>query len=300
MRHPFRTLALACALFLAACSGGDASSEPNANQIGTTANPLIYEISSADGGVEGWLLGTIHALPDGVEWRTPALEEVVLTADLLLVEIADVTDRNSNAETFQRLATTQGLDPLWMRVDPELRRPLDTLVNLSEIPPERFRSIEDWAAAIMLSRADALGSPQNGVDRAVIGEFQDREVRGLETTASQLAIFDDLSSDDQRDLLEGTVREWTASRDNPGWLIQAWATGDETVLEEATSTGILADAGLREALLVGRNRNWVAQLETDLALQPRPLIAVGAAHLVGPDGLAAMLEARGYTVRRME
>ena len=33
---------------------------------------------------------------------------------------------------------------------------------------------------------------------------------------------------------------------------------------------------------------------------PRPLVGVGAAHLVGPDGLAALLEQRGYTVRRLQ
>jgi hypothetical protein len=36
-----------------------------------------------------------------------------------------------------------------------------------------------------------------------------------------------------------------------------------------------------------------------LAEAPRPLIAVGAAHLVGPEGLVALLEAEGYRLSRI-
>ena len=290
---PFRAIALACTLLIAACSGG----EPG-NGDETTANPLLYEIANADGEVEGWLLGTIHALPDGVSWRSPQIERVVQDADILWVEIADQDDGDANAATFSRLATTRGLDPIVLRVSPELREPLERILARSDIPLDQFHSTEDWAAAIMLSRVDAKGKPANGVDRAIIRDFAERPVRGFETTASQLAIFDMLSAEDQQDLLEGTVREWIASRDNPDWLIQAWLAGDEARLARATNEGILADAELHEALLAGRNRRWMASLIQELDKTPRPLVAVGTAHLVGPDGLVALLVAEGYKVRR--
>lgn len=290
---PFRAIALACTLLIAACSGG----EPDSGDE-TTANPLLYEIANADGEVEGWLLGTIHALPDGVSWRSPQVESAIAAADVLWVEIADQNDADANAATFARLATTRGLDPIVLRVSPELREPLERILARSDIPLDQFHSTEDWAAAIMLSRVDAKGKPANGVDRAVIRDFEGRPLRGFETTASQLGIFDTLPAADQQDLLEGTVREWMASRDNPDWLLQAWLAGDEATLARATGEGILADPELHEALLAGRNRRWVASLLPELGKQPKPLVAVGTAHLVGPDGLVAMLEAEGYTLTR--
>jgi uncharacterized protein YbaP (TraB family) len=49
-------------------------------------------------------------------------------------------------------------------------------------------------------------------------------------------------------------------------------------------------------LLVARNRRWDEAIAVMLQGTPRPLVAVGAAHLVGPDGLAVMLRSRGYRV----
>lgn len=287
---------LAAMLLLSACE----QNEPVWDTENSPANPPLYQITNADGEIEGWLLGTIHALPDGVDWRTANIETVIAEADLLLVEIADQHNRTANAETFQNLATTPGLPPLEARVPPRYRESLARIIERSDYSPQDFTSVETWAAAIMLSRVDTIGKPQNGVDRAVVADFEGRDVRGFETTASQLGIFDALSPDDQSDLLRETVAEYDTMRANPGWLMKAWLIGDIKVLEEAASTGILADPELREALLIGRNRNWVQQLDPLLKLSARPLVAVGAAHLVGPDGVPAMLEKRGYRIERVD
>jgi hypothetical protein len=54
-----------------------------------------------------------------------------------------------------------------------------------------------------------------------------------------------------------------------------------------------------QRLLVERNRNWMPKIEVLFARPGRALVVVGAAHLVGPDGLLAMLKAKGYTVEQL-
>ena len=54
-----------------------------------------------------------------------------------------------------------------------------------------------------------------------------------------------------------------------------------------------------QRLLVDRNRNWLPKIEALFARKGRAFVVVGAAHLVGPDGLLAMLKAKGYTIEQM-
>jgi hypothetical protein len=54
-----------------------------------------------------------------------------------------------------------------------------------------------------------------------------------------------------------------------------------------------------QRLLVDRNRNWLPTLEALFSRRGRAFIVVGAAHLVGPDGLLQMLKAKGYAVEQL-
>ena len=89
-------------LALAACGGGEDDGE-------AAASPLLYEIANSDGEVEGWMLGTIHALPDDTEWRNAAIDRVAGEADSLLVEVAGMNDQAGSAATLAELAITPGL-----------------------------------------------------------------------------------------------------------------------------------------------------------------------------------------------
>lgn len=287
-------LAPALFLALAGCSGA-----PAGEAEGPPASPLLYEIASADGTVEGWMFGTIHALPDGIRWRTPAIAAAVSNADVLVVEIAELNDGAALAATFKMLGTTPGQPSLDQRIARDLAPGLAALLDRGGINPDQFAATETWAAALMLAQISTEGDPANGTDRALIREFAGRPVRELEGARAQLAIFDRLPEAEQRALLTAVVTDADGAKVQAAKLRRAWLSGDVTVLEPATRSGILADPELRNALLVRRNHDWAAAVEPMLKDSPKLLIAVGAAHLVGPDGLASLLQTRGYSVQRI-
>lgn len=262
-------------------------------------SPLLYEITGPEGEVEGWMLGTIHLLPDGVAWRTPAIDRVVADADVLVVEIANLEDGEAISRLFVELGTTHGMPELLDRVPPSERAALEKLVERAGLSPGDFGAIETWAAALMLAQGDAIGSAENGVDRVILEDFDDREIREFEGATSQLSIFDRLSEEDQRVLLSATIVDREEARQEAQDLLDAWLKGDEKTIETLTTTGAMEDEDIRNALLVDRNTAWIGKLAPMLRAPEKPLVAVGAAHLVGPDGLPAMLEKRGYTVRRL-
>lgn len=299
MMHTARSLiaaVLAPILVLALAGCSDA---PETAPDSGPPNPLLYEIANADGAVEGWMIGTIHALPDGTQWRTPAIAAAVNEADVLVAEIAALDDQAGLAATFAALGHTPEMPPLEQRVTDDLKPALSTLLDNGGLDPNQFNATETWAAALTLAQIDADGDPANGVDRALIREFAGRPVHELEGAKAQLSIFDRLPESDQRDLLAAVVSGSEGSKTQADKLRRAWRMGDTAALEQASRTGILADPDLREALLVQRNRDWVAAIIPRLKAEPKPLIAVGAAHLVGPEGLASLLQAQGYRVQRL-
>ena len=287
-------LAPILALTLVGCSD-----TPGEEQDSGPPSPLFYEIASADGVVEGWMVGTIHALPDGTSWRTPEINAAIRDADVLIVEIADLDDRTALPQIFARLATTPGQPPLSRRLPAALAPALGPLLERGGLDPDQFANTETWAAALILAQLTAEGDPANGVDRALIADFAGRPVRELEGAHAQLSIFDRLPENDQRALLAAVVRDADKAEAQAATLRQAWRSGDVAAIEKATHTGILADPDLHTALLTARNRDWVAKLVPQLNAGSRPLVAVGAAHLVGPEGLASLLTAQGYSVRRL-
>jgi uncharacterized protein YbaP (TraB family) len=56
---------------------------------------------------------------------------------------------------------------------------------------------------------------------------------------------------------------------------------------------------LYNKVIIERNRRWLAQVERVLAQDEKVLLVVGAAHLLGEDGLIEALKARSYAVEQM-
>ncbi|MCJ2177446.1 TraB/GumN family protein [Novosphingobium album (ex Hu et al. 2023)] len=261
------------------------------------ADPALWHIESADGH-EGWLFGTIHSAPGPLEWRTATVGDALDGAGTIMVEVANLADEAAVGAAFAALAKSEGQPPLSQRIAPAERPALAALLKRNGFHDGDFAAMDTWAAALTIVRQDKEGSdPRYGVDRAVIAQAGNRPVVELEGATRQLSIFDALPEKDQRDLLSVVVQE----ADKPDLdLPAAWREGDMTAIEQDTRTGLLADPELRAALFTGRNRQWAASIAQAVQANRKPFVAVGAAHMAGPDGLPAMLASQGFTVTRVE
>jgi uncharacterized protein YbaP (TraB family) len=287
-------LLVATAMMLAGC--GEKTSEDLKD---VNASPILYELADANGQQRGWLFGTIHSLPDDLQWRTADLNQAIDDADLLVVEIAELDNSAALFKLFTRLATTPNQPDIGSRVPASLRPELFALIEQSDYQASDFGDVETWAAALILAQASADRDSGDGADKIIIREFKGRPVEEFEGAELQLGIFDQLPERDQSDLLVGVIEEEKLRAADPTRLRRAWLAGDSATLEDATTTGLMADPELRAALLVNRNRDWTDKLVRILNRGDKPLVAVGAAHLVGPDGLPAMLEKHGFRVKQI-
>ena len=263
--------------------------------------PALWQVSAASG-ARGFVFGTVHALPDGLAWQTPAIDHALGQSDRVVLEIVDPADEASARAAFVRLGTTPGQPPLEARVPPDLRDELARALADTGLDARRFANLEDWAAALTLAfalEARRGFDPDNGADRALLARAGKRPAVGLETLDGQLGLFDALHPRAQRALLAAVVAE-SGDEGADRRLVAAWARGDVPALDREAHRGMLADPALREALLVGRNRRWADQVAAMLKRGERPFVAVGAAHVAGVDGLPEMLRAKGFAVRRVQ
>lgn len=262
------------------------------------ADPAIWHVASRTG-QEGWLFGTIHAAPKPLAWKSPKVEQALSRSGEVVVEVANIADDAAVAEAFTALSRTPGLPPIEQRVASNQRYKLAAMMAERGIKASDFRDVETWAVALTLARPASGSDAANGVDRAVLAASSGKPVVELEGAAAQLSIFDRLPEVEQRDLL-GFVLADEGALDDEADLVDTWRKGDMVRIEMETRTGLLADPELREALFIGRNRKWVERIERDIRAGRRPFVAVGAAHMAGPDGLAAMLRRAGYAVTRLQ
>lgn len=286
---PLRVLLLGLCLIAAACAP-----QPQ------PAQPALWLVEGPHG-QKGWLFGTIHALERPALWRSATIDRALAESDRVVVEIAGLADSKAMAAEFARLSHTPGLPPLSERIDPALRPTLTALLKREKLDEARFADVETWAAALTLARAGG-GSVDAayGIDKAVIAATQGKPVEELEGARGQLGLFDALPEKEQRDLLAAVVSADGHDGTESGSLAEAWRKGDMAPIERETHRGMLADPELRAALFTGRNRAWTVRIAALLVAGRRPFVAVGAAHMVGVDGLPALLSAQGYTVTRVQ
>jgi uncharacterized protein YbaP (TraB family) len=289
-----RLLALCGLLLLAACDKAPAPQMP------AQGGPALWQVQR--GGMKGWLFGTIHVLPKGVAWETPAIRDAMGKADRLVLEASDLQDEQKTLGLFETMGRSPGLPPLEARV-PAVEKPaLEKALADGGTSSQLLSGYESWAAAMLLSAASQQGlgvSQSDGVEPVLIAAFKKagKPIGGLETVERQFGAFDTLPEQAQTRLLVQTVHEAKGMKALYDRILKAWLKGDMEAIAKEDEIGEQPDSVVEEAILVARNRDWVKAIEP---MKGRPFIAVGAGHLTGKGNLIAMLKAKGFTVTRVQ
>lgn len=292
-----RRLAAFSAVAAAACAAAPAT-EPKA------AGPAMWKVADEDTTV--YLFGTIHLLPKGTEWRSPAFDQVAANADTLVVEtVIDESNPAAAIGELFKLAVSEGLPPISERVPPAKRPDLDKAIAKSGLPPQVFDKLETWAAGFILLgiQFKELGlDPGSGVESALRKQFQagGKKIGELETNAEQLGYFDKLSEESQRKFLEAVLDDPGSMKDQFGGMLEAWRRGDVKSIAASFNKDLGEAPELMDALLSRRNSNWAKWVKGRLDQPGTVLVAVGAGHLAGDQSVLTELEQQGVKVTRVQ
>lgn len=264
------------------------------------ARPAMWLAQDADTRI--YMLGTMHALPVGTDWDDAEVGKAIAAADELVLELSPAELAAAGA-IFRELAPRA--EPLAMatRLDKEALAHYRAL----EASGGGFGGdrLDDWAVLVLMGQRvaqNAALSPEAGVEAGLTARFlaAGKPIAGLETARSQLMLFETLAPDVQRALLTRAAAEAGDAVDEVGAMAAAWASGDVVALEAMINEDVDAVPAARAAIIGDRNRTWSAWVERRMKRPGTVLLAVGAGHLVGGDGVPAMLKADGYQVTRVQ
>ena len=290
IRHGGRRIAAALfPLLLAACG----------SQPAVEARPAMWLVEDDDTHI--YMLGTMHALPAGTDWDGGKVAKAVAAADELMLELSPEQLAKAGP-VFQELAPRE--KPLAM----DARLPAKALAAYRKLEAGSDfggDALDDWAVLVLMGQRvaeDAELSPSDGVEARLTAAFRKagKPISGLESAESQLMLFETLDPGAQRAMLvRATENAGDAVRDVRA-MAADWSRGDTDALAKIINEDIDSVPAARKAILTDRNRRWSAWIQTRMERPGTVLMAVGAGHLVGADGVPAMLKAQGYKVARVQ
>ena len=264
---------------------------------------LVYQVEGPNG--RFYLAGSMHLLHAERASLPAPLERAYRNSASIVMEIdtddGDAQDAGARLLEAAQLAPDTSLQALlgearWNTVRSALAE--------AGFDAERASRFEPWGLALLLTQAgfarqgytSAAGVEQQLTERA---RRDGKPISGLETAAMQIALLDGLDMNVQRQMLDLTLEEVQEMPQMLDELDDAWRAGDLQRLEALLLEGYRQMPELYTALLVERNRRWVSQIRAWPTTSPPRLVLVGALHVVGEQGLPALLQRAGYTVQRL-
>jgi uncharacterized protein YbaP (TraB family) len=269
------------------------------------AEPALWTVEGRHNRVH--LFGSVHMLADDdFDFPGPpgsSLAAAYRDAEALIMEVAPA---DADGPPMLSATALRAMDPQGRTLDELLGSQADAVraaaarAGIDLAPLARF---EPWFASLVITVQSAMKQglvAEHGVEQrvAAIASRDGKPIAGLESVDQQLALFDDLAPALQSELLLKTIDESAEDDRKLAAMVAAWQRGDLAALDRLMTEEFAAFPALRGPLLVERNRAWIGPILDLLDDERDYLIVVGALHLVGRDGVVALLAERGVKARR--
>jgi hypothetical protein len=269
------------------------------------ADPAAWRVRD-DAGRELWLLGSVHFLRSQDYPLPPIIDELYDAADALVMELdMDDLDPLASQAAFVGAAMLPDGTGLADAVAPQVYRLAEERAASYGIDLRLLDRFEPWLVAVTLlngGMAQRGFRADVGVEQYLLGKAaaDGKEILGLESLATQIAVFDDLSAADQEALLMQTLQELDSPEAAITEMVEAWRDGRLETLADQLTEEFTAFPDLYDAIVVDRNEAWIDEMERLLSEGRNYLVVVGALHLVGEHSVVDLLRRRGLTVAEVE
>jgi uncharacterized protein YbaP (TraB family) len=257
---------------------------------------LLWRIN-VNGKPASYLLGTIHSSDVRVAQLRPTVAQALDQSQQFVMEMEMDT---SAIMTFgASMLLTDGRD-LKSLLGVALFKQVQSAMADYGMPPALVHQLKPWVVTALLS----MPKPDGGMilDQALQqrAAAAGKPTVGLETAEEQLAVFDQLSMDDQIALLKMTLAQLPMLPHLMEALIRAYVADDLNRIAELAAgsqpQGNLETLKRFTFRLIDARNQRMAQRMTPYLQQGGAFVAVGAMHLAGPKGIVQLLQQSGYQI----
>ena len=267
------------------------------NQAGAAC---VWEVTS--GAHVLYLGGSIHALKSSDYPLPAAYNRAFDASDRLVFEVDPKALLESSRGILKAGEYPKG-DSLKNHVDPRTYDYLRRVFRLLKVPETKFARYRPWFLSLVLQAPALHGMSETlGVEEFLIrrARANSKPVSGLESAREHADVFLGLTDRQGEAMLLMMFLPTQRSRGSTGdEMARAWKRGDAD-----TDTRIMMDEfrnfpSLADRFLTDRNRKWIPKIEGYLQSGKTYFVVAGAAHMGGPNGVVAVLRARGYHIEQL-
>ena len=267
------------------------------------ADTSVWSVRSGDNVI--YLGGTVHLLRPGDYPLPDEFEEVYQASSELYFEtdIAAMSDLSVQAQMLQQLTYSDDRSLRTVLSD-EAYTALSAYTQTAGLP---IVMLEKFKPGLLISTLQILvfqsmGFTPQGVDaffhtRAV----GDGKAEGqLETVQEQIGFIAAMGEGNDSEFILLSLKDLTETGNVIDGMIGAWRSGDAQGLSELFVEDMKVEApALYDTLLLERNLKWIPQINRMLQDADTEFVLVGAAHIVGENGLLDLLSQEGYEINQL-
>jgi len=305
-QHWMQRMGAVALLALGACAASPLP-PPAADAPAEEGPAFLWSVEDPDGDrARLYLMGSVHLLRDGTS-LPGSVQAAIESTRVLAVEVdtTQVDERTLQHAIQTRGVRTDGL-PVEAQLPEALRPHLREALAEAGLPREASLAMRPWVLSLVLSmqHANRAGfGQQHGVETRLLSRLREShrvvEVEGL---AAQVASLADTPDEAYQFAIEHDLaRGAQAATEELEALVRAWEAGDVAAMEAMVFAG---EADPRAQVLLEhvyrkRNAQMAEQVVGLLEAGEPALVVLGAAHMVGPQGIPSLLRERGFKVRQL-
>ncbi|MES1926011.1 TraB/GumN family protein [Salinisphaera sp. T31B1] len=252
-----------------------------------------------------YLAGALHLLPERAYPLPTAYERAYADSALLVVEADQDALQSDQTRRAMLAAARYDEGDLAGHLDADTYRRTEALLERLGLSSQRMAAARPWFVSMAIE-AKAFGDAGFRGDLGLDGNFYARAqadgktILPLQPVAAHLAVVTDMPEALSRDQLSATLDNADELAAAPQELYDFWHHGDVAGFTASVTDQADAYPALYDRLIFDRTRAWLTPITAVLHSPDNAMVLVGAAHLVGPHGLIALLRERGYDIRRLD